>query len=767
MKKMTIKAICLICIVSLLLTVCCSCGSEDVTAKKPYVIGSTSNVETGEGIAENSKFRLDWDAETANVMITDKTTGYVYSQIPYDYYVENRENLKVAQNEYVPGNALPEASAENADVNLYSPLYITALGLTDNATSTLYANTEVFVRGRVGSKEIENGIRVTYYYDAYMIAVPVEYTITEQGFNVQIVPTEILEGNDENRILTVSLSPMLCSVANDKDSYVVVPSGSGALMYTDVRGDGAPRTFSGEVYGTDPAVELYEKLSNTEEIRLPVFGAVEEDRAVMGIIENGSEKCVINAQAGSKALGYSSAYVTCYVRGYNRPVSTILAGRIRIRTHIKALLTSSDPITVSYHILSGDDADYTGMANYYSEWLVKNRGMSDSAENRLLYAQLVGGFQSDELFLGIPYKKTKSLTTYEQASEIAKELNNAAGGSLLLNMVGFGSTGIAEGEVAGGFTLTGASGSKSSLKNFIELCNELSVDTYFNFDVVRFLSSAKGLGNTAVTANNAASKQYAYNISTRLRETDNYHFLLQRAELGEAVEKVIDVLDKYGLSNLALDSLGSIAYSDYVSEEYFNKEGTQEQFAEILDGIESSDKKLLVNEANEYAAAAADVILDVPTGSNMDVSIDRDIPFYQIVFKGYVEFANGSINLAFNDRAQFLKAIETGSGLSFTLTSDYSADTTLVGETIFYATVFEDNKDTIVELLDESKAYLEAVKSAKITSHENVNTNVVKTVFSNGVSVLVNYGEKAVTIDGVKVPANGFTALEKGGTVIE
>ncbi len=766
MKKMTIKALCLVCCVSLLLAVCCSCGkAESAQKRKPYIVGTTSNVESAQGIAENDKFRLDWDAETANVLITDKTTGYIYSQIPYEYYTQNRDALKIANNNFMPGTPVPEVTTDNANLNIYSPLFITALGLTDNATTTYYSNVDVFKRGRVGSKTIENGIRVTYYFDALMISVPVDYTITEQGFNVQVVPTDIVEGDDENRILTVSLSPMINAVKNSADSYLVVPSGSGALMYTDVRGDGTARTFSGEVYGTDPAVELYEKLSNSEEVRLPVFGTVEGDRAVMAIIENGSEKCVINAQAGSKNLGLSSAYVTCYVRGYNRPVSTILAGRIRIRTHIKDNLTASEPITVSYHVLSGEKANYTGMANYYSEWLVKNKGMSESAESRLLYTQIVGGFQSNELFLGIPYKKTKSLTTYEQAGEIASALAEMVGDNMLVNMVGYGSTGVAYGKVGGGYTLTGASGNKSSLKDFNKLCEELGIDTYYNFDIVRFLSSAKGLGNTAVTANNAASKQYKYNISTRLREMDDYHFLLQRAELDDAAEVLLKTADKYGINNIALDSFGSIAYSDYVDEKYFNKEGTQEQYSEIAEQVKK-DNKLLLNEANEYAAVTADVILDVPTGSNMDVSIDMDIPFYQIVFKGYVEFANSSINLALNDRTQFLKAIETGTGLSFMLTGEYSADTTLVGETVFYATLFEDNKETIASLLDESKEYLESVKSAKITAHSNLSAKVTKTVFSNGVGVIVNYGDSAVTVENVKVPAKGFTVLEKGGEVI-
>ncbi len=765
MKNNFIKALSFICCLCLMLSVLSACGSstEGEKIEREYLDGAATTIPSGT-VAENSKFRLDWDSEIANVTITDKATGYVYSQVPLDYINANREALKIVNNVYDPEATLPEAPLLETP-SLYSPVNITVVQVLNNSTSTLYAGLEVFKRGRVGSELIDGGIRITYYFDVLEISVPVDYTITENGFNVSLVPNEITEGQNDQVTLSVGISPMLCSVKNDRNNYIVVPSGSGGLMYTDSRGDGTPRTFSGEVYGDDPSVEVYEKLANKEEIRLPVFGAVEGNRAVCGIIESGAEKCVINAQVGDASIGNSSAYITCYVRGYNLPVSIILAGRIRIRTHLKNNIVSSQPITVAYHVLPAEQASYTGIANYYSDWLVENKGMSESAESKLLYTQILGGFQTSELFLGIPYKDTKSLTTYKEATAIAEKLNELTGSSLVVDMVGFGSTGVTYGEVGGGFTLTEASGGKKSLKNFIKKCEELGIDTYFNFDVVRFKSASSGVGDTAVTANNAAAKQYVYNRSTKLRETSNYHYLLQRAELEKAANKALNVVNKYNIGGIAFDSLGSIAYSDYHKTEHFSKENMSGQIAGIL-GTVKEEKKILTNQANDYAAVLSDVVLDVPTSSNMDVSIDRDIPFYQIVFKGYVDIANDSINTALNHRTQFLKAMETGTGLSFMLANDYSADTVLNGHTVFYATVYEDNVDLIDSLLKESKAYLNAVKSAKITAHSNVTATATKTVFDNGVSVYVNYSDNDITVENVKVPANDFVAIEKGGAVI-
>ena len=766
--KNFIKAISLICCLSLVLTVCVACGNKaDIKPnKKGYLVGTTNNISLSDSV-ENDAWKLEFDPETANVLVTDKKTGDIYSQIPYDYYTENRESLLKVENTFTPGEVIPDVPQEHKSIPLFSPLYITAVAISSNAVTTYYANTEVLIRGRVGSELIENGIRVTYYFDALSIAVPVDYTIDEDSFNFQVVPTDITEGDNENRILTVSVSPMFCATKNANDgSYLVVPSGSGALMNTDVRSDGKGRTFSAEIYGEDPAVEIYEKLQNNEQVNLPVFGVVSGNRATYGIVEKGAEKCTLHAQSGDPAVGYSSAYVSFRVRGYNKPVSTILAGRIRVRTHIVDYITSSEPIMVSYHSISGDNLSYNDIAKAYTNYLVNKKGMSSETEGQTVYAQLLGGFQSDELFLGLPYKETNSLTDYEDAAKIVSELAKATDGSLTVNMVGFGTTGVEIGEIGGGFKLNSTNGSNKDIKNFLAAANEAGVNTYFDFDIVRFKEGAAGLGKTAVTANNAGARQYIYNLSTKAREKEGYHFLLQRAELMDAAKKASSVADKYDLSSISFGTLGHLAYSDYYQPEYYNKEGFAAQATEIIKTIKDGGKTVAVNKANDYTAVIADVVFDAPTKSDMASVFDKDIPFYQLVFKGYVNFTNDCINIAHNEREQFLKCIETGTGLSFALSEDYSSNTIHSSADIFYGTKYADVESRMMKMISESKGYLEAVKSAKIDSHETIANGVTKTVFDNGVSVYVNYNKEATYVGNEAVAGEGFAAFTKEGTRI-
>ena len=91
--------------------------------------------------------------------------------------------------------------------------------------------------GRVKFEPVTNGARITYYFDEYEVSVPVYYTVNEQGLKIRIDPKEIDE--HDYTVMSVSVAPYLCSAANEKNAnrYLFVPSGSGALMYTDYRGN--------------------------------------------------------------------------------------------------------------------------------------------------------------------------------------------------------------------------------------------------------------------------------------------------------------------------------------------------------------------------------------------------------------------------------------------------------------------------------------------------------------------------------------------------
>ena len=240
--------------------------------------------------------------------------------------------------------------------------------------------------------------------------------------------------------------------------------------------------------------------------------------------------------------------------------------------------------------------------------------------------------------------------------------------------------------------------------------------------------------------------------------------MVSRDKLSNATLKTVDTVDKYGISGIAYDTLGNMAYSDYMESEedknygkYPIKAYMGRDVAEIIGEVKSNSKTVMIDGAFAYAAAAADIVTGCPTASDKNNSFDLDVPLYQIIFQGYKSNSVSPINTAVNRRVQFLKAMETGSGLSFTLMANYTNDLRKQHMRGLNAALYEDNKDYIKDYVDESKAYLASVAGETISNHEYITNDVTKTVFSNGVTVYVNYGDKAYSIEEVgNVKANSF-----------
>lgn len=57
---------------------------------------------------------------------------------------------------------------------------------------------------------------------------------------------------------------------------------------------------------------------------------------------------------------------------------------------------------------------------------------------------------------------------------------------------------------------------------------------------------------------------------------------------------------------------------------------------------------------------------------------------------------------------------------------------------------------------------LNLVASAEIDGHEQLQTGVYCTTYSNGIRVYVNYNKQAATVDGISVPAEDFVYVQGG-----
>ena len=741
------KSLSMICTAAMIITAFAGCSSDKKEIKKNSFNSEVeSTVIDDKFIAENDNFKLELNEVTMGVILTDKNTGMVYGTNPIDEGGIKYDELGM------PIKRHPQ---------LESVLFIKYLDTEKNTTSDMISYTGAVSSGRTVFEKVENGIKIEYYFDDAEIMVPVTYTLNDKGVELAVNPEEIQE--NDNMLITASLAPMFCSVKNDADGYLLYPSGSGALVYAkEISAPG--ETYSEEVYGTDISKEVWDKTSTGKPIRLPVFGAKFGEQAIFGIIEQGAESSLIDMKVGATSIGYSAAYVTYQLRGFTANIKELYNNRY-YKGEVYATQMVSAPLKVGYYPLANEEANYNGMAKVYRDYLNETVGKAENVKPSILDITMVGGAMIDKSFLGIPYQTMYETTTLSDVETIIKDLNKNGIKVTNLNLSGFTQNGIDSNKLGGGFKLDTKLGKSKQLTAISNDCKNSGTNLFFDFDIVAFNKGGNGYNtyfDAAVRANKKVAKLYNFDIAVWGRDGDSAYSILARDRIIDAANDAIKTAAKWNI-DIALSTLSSTAYSDYtdkVNTEFYAKGGMSKQVAEVYANARKNKLSILSNDANDYAAAVSSVVLNAPTSSTKAYLFDEDIPFYSMVMRGRTAISGESLNLAISSKAQLLRSVESGAGLAYTITNNYSTQLLDCNTSVFYNSLYKDLKKEIAENYKIVSGLYEKIGNSEITSHTILENGLRETVYSNGVKVYVNYLNKDLETDFGIIKAESFLVGE-------
>lgn len=717
--------------VSVILVLCLAGCADKKTASynKDTAVG---NEQSGI-VADNSDYQLIWDDTYYCVMLKSLKNGKIWSNIPYEFLNQD---------------------GSSASVN--STLNISVMNTVSMKQDELRGYSEAVENGRIASEKIENGIRVTYYFDNYSISVPVEYVLRNDSVALSVKTSEIIEAG-EYKLISFSLAPYLCSADNaDSDAYLMVPAGSGALMSVSENAD-AVRKYSGSVYGDDAARIQPEILVDSEPVYMPIFGAaVSDGNALMGIIESGASAAKINAEAGNSRTGWSGIYSQFYVRGYDSYPTTQFIWSYQDLDYFSDDITDT-VVSVGYYPLYGEEADYNGMAMRYRRYLEENGMLYASESKQSPYAlSLVGGALKTVATGGIPHKVTSVVTSFSDAQDIIASAIEATGYAPSVQLIGYGNNGLDAGKIAGGFKFSSEFGGEKQRLALESYCDDKGIELYTDFEIIRYSESGSGFSYLS-DASKSASLNVAegYLINTPLRNYDKtsaYRFL-KKSKLSEATEKLIKTANKKKISGISLSSLSSIAYSDFSEARYGVKGETEEIAKQSFEKIKKSGRRVAASSANWYAAAAADVIYNAPLTNGSYDAFSQWVPIYQTVFSGSKPIYSSYLNLAADSTDAILRAVASGTGLGFAVSESYDIDLSVSKAFSLYGTVYGDNKKLISDAVKTYADYYRAIEGAEITGYTLIAEGVSLTEFSNGVRIYVNFNkEKSLTPVGELMP---------------
>lgn len=734
MKKRILSIfICLFLLLSLT-----ACGGGDTTpSHKAFDTEVKSSAPSGdEVIAQNSKYTLQYISSNGSVTLIENTTGTQWEVCPSPSDETKKKNSFV-QSVLKVG---------------YSDININGGG---NLDATTYS--DVLSAGRMVYKPIENGVTIEYYFDQQQFMIPVDFVLKDDYLSISVNTKNIQE--TKYQVTYVSLAPFLCAVENDMpDSYLFMPSGSGALLDNSTYSRQG-LSYSTYVYGEDLSMEeTYDEIDEVS-VRMPVYGYKQGDVGGFAIIDNGAETTTLNAIVGNSTYNFSAIYPSIQVRSFTQH---------QARTFNSTYYTNIFPgnmidttVSVRFYPLSGENANYDSMADIYRDYLINECGLTKIDNDKTMSVSLIGGTEITKSFVGIPYKTVYPTTTVNQAKTIVSELSESIS-DLSVKLKGFGESGIDIGKIGGNYKLSDNIGSASDLKSLSSLCSESNIDLYMDYELVKFNSSGAGFSfssDVVINTGYTRADEHIIDKAIRKAETDMKYRLLRPIQFSNAVSKAVDQNSKWQLGGISLDSLTSLSYSDYTdyseTVEYNSKVGFGKAVADAASFVKENGQKFMASDANDYAAVLADVVTDAPVYSNDGYAFVEDVPFYAMVFKGYVPMTTESVNLATTPEKIILGAVEGGMGLNYTLT--YSWDNSLIDAVYpyFYSTVYSSVKDDVIATYNDLSDYYESINGATIKSNTIIESGVHCTEFDNGVKVYVNYNDTAV-----QTPAGEVEALD-------
>lgn len=652
-----------------------------------------------------------------------------------------------------------DALASGAErTNQRSMLLISYLDAEGNV-SEVSSYVASFKKNGMSVEETKSGLELTYEFNDLGISIPLALKCVGNYFEASIKTSEIKETGD-NKLLTVSILPYFGAGAVSEDGYVFIPDGSGALISLD-KTKAYTKTYEKSVYGENAL--LYKKTESTveEQIYLPVFGIKRGSNAMLGIITEGDAVSSITANA---LTGFYTAAAKFIYRQVDTSHLMEGSSKEKVVSIAPKTATLSD-FSVRYMFLQGEKANYIGMAEIYRNYLAEKYELAKDkkAQGKSLDISFTATAETDESFLGIPYKGLTAFTTLSDVENIFDYLKNEN-----INNYNTSLSGAFQGGTFGKVTTkVSLAGKVGKISEYEELKSKIEAEggnlaLLTNFQ--RAYKTGNGVsknGGTARDVGGAIKQIYNYYPESFGENEERGWYLLNTSALKKVTEKFIKSAKKYDLT-LGLTDMANEIYGDYHLNAIDDRAAVLDTQLAVFDRLHETVGDIYFQNANIYALKYADMISDIPTRSSQYDLFTEDVPFYQAVIHGLIDYSSSAINLSGDFDAALLKCLEYGSAIRYDLICRNT-------EEIFESSandLISADKDVwlekIIETEKEISDFYRSNAECSIAAHTKLADGVYRTDYSNGNSVVVNYNAVDFDINGSVVKANGYLFTREG-----
>lgn len=607
----------------------------------------------------------------------------------------------------------------------------------------------------VSYQPIPDGVRITFTMEALGFVIPIEYTLGDNYLEVRVRDSDLKE-TSEYIIKDMWLVPFFGSVPNTAEGYMVIPDGSGAVAYFRQDHPEYNAQFEEDVYGRDTfrlgRIALGSDVfwrDTARQVGMPIFGMVEGNKAFLGVITEGDFDAKIIAAPSGYIVNFYRIYTSFSVRkGYNAPLSRTN----RVPT-VETQRVQTDR-AIRYYLLTGDDANYIGMANTYRSYLQERfhiAGRMNMKDDRApLHLRLFMSITRPGLLLD----QLVVMTTFEQAREIVQTLVDSGVDHMDITLVGWSKGGHGE-RLPHRLPAEPKLGGDKGLAEFTEWAQSMGFRVFLEDNYVDAFEVNGGFNN----------RHDIVRTPAKLPLNSGDHYILSPLVAFErfARRDIPEMAQRYGVDGLELSYFGSRLMLDRNNNYRLERQDTAFWWLQIAKLAKEQMGNVVIRGMNTWLLSVADKMVDVPIENSTVLFVDHSIPLYQIVISGLVPYSTDPSNLRNDPRRDFLKMIEYGAVPTFELTY---ADSSLLKETrhsTLYTSEFQMWLPTVVEEYQIANVDMGYLKTQAITDHRQLAENVFVTGYEDGSLVYVNYrDEPFVTDSGVEIGPLDYV-LVRGG----
>ena len=590
---------------------------------------------------------------------------------------------------------------------------------------------------------IKNGVRLLCEFPDYGIQVTVCVTLNDGNLEVDI-PFNGIRENSRFGLVSIDIFPAFEASLAEENGYIFIPDGSGAIFpLNQNKADIKLRSF--HVYSPEN-INLNTLHSDTEKgiynASVPVFGMKRGGKGFVGFVANGAAESVIKFAPAGYRLDMYRIYSSIKLRQWYSFTTEEGVEILNVDSNI-----IKNDFKIVYAPLSGNKADYSGMAQEYRKYLLDNDQLVKRVEENSdmpIGIDFLMGIKDNALL----FSKYLPITTFSNVEDAMDRWNVEGLNNVQTILHGWQSKGY--GVYPSSSSVSKRLGGLNGLKGTGE---QASSQGYSLFLADNY---------TMVTDSGNASQSNLVKtiIKDLLTDSLKSKYLLTPLAVQSNVKKAVKTLESTSIAGLAFDRLGKDVYEDFSLSAPVRSQDTIGTWESLMGFSKEVFGAVAVEGANSYAFAYADRLYSVPDKSSQYVDFSQSVPFIQLLLHGYIPYSSGYGNLTSDIQLTKLKWVEFGTMPTFILTREDSSQLKQTDMKKIFDSDYEKWTEYAITLYKELNQNLKSIVGKPMVEHEILQDDVVRVTYEGGTQVYINYSDSKVFIDQVTIPSLDYVVLE-------